>query len=132
MAPKVTITVASGEAMAATARSYEARDVDEPYFLLQHRTLTTLPEPTLPKDYRIVTAAEAGDDVRVRAHQEAWAPKRIKMLLGLPVSENEPPNSFSTSNYQAMKDVSIYRPELDLVVLAPDGAPAAFALVGSM
>lgn len=128
VAPQVTITVASGEAMAATAHSCEAREVDAPYFLLQHRTLTTLPEPTLPKDYRIVTAAEAGDDVRVRAHQDAWAPERIKMLLGLPVSENEPPSSFSTRKYQAMKDISIYRPGLDLVVLAPDGAPAAFAL----
>ena len=41
---------------------------------------------------------------------------------------NEPPSSFDLDRYRALKTVTTYRPELDLVVLTPDGSPAASAL----
>lgn len=37
-------------------------------------------------------------------------------------------SSFTLDKYKAVKAVSIYRPELDLVVVAPVANPAAFAL----
>jgi hypothetical protein len=128
LAPRGTVAVVSDSAMKTTIRSCGACDVDGPYFLLQHRTLDSLPDAALPDGYRITTAAEAGVLARVQAHRDAWAPARIKSLLGLPITGDEPTSSFSMSKYRAMKEVSIYRPELDLVVLAADGSPAAFAL----
>lgn len=46
----------------------------------------------------------------------------------MPITGEEPPNSFDHAKYAALKGLSIYRPELDLVALAADGVPAAFAL----
>ncbi|MGH3471787.1 MAG: GNAT family N-acetyltransferase [Nocardioidaceae bacterium] len=99
-----------------------------PFFLLQHRVLDRIAQPILPSRYSIVPANIAGEHARVDAHRQAWAPARIKGLLGLTVTGDEPPSGFTLDKYREMTSVSIYRPELDLVVCAPDGSPAAFAL----
>lgn len=98
------------------------------FFLLQHRDLANLRRPSVPPGYAVVTAEEAGDEVRVAAHQCAWAPARIRELLGLPVTGGESASSFTLDRYRSLKAVSIYDPGLDLVAVAPDGSPAAFAL----
>jgi GNAT superfamily N-acetyltransferase len=125
VAPTGRITLASASAM---ARDSGAREVPGPYFLMQHRLLHSGPDIPLPTGYRVVRADVAGDDARVGVHRSAWAPARIKRLLGITPTGDEPPSAFDHARYRALKRVSIYRPELDLVVLAPDGAPAAYAL----
>ncbi|WP_203995215.1 GNAT family N-acetyltransferase [Sphaerisporangium rufum] len=127
-APRGSISVVTGAPMADTLRAAGAQEVDRPFFLLQHRDLGRLPSRAPAAGYTIVTAEEAGEAARVDAHRRAWAPARIKELLGLPVTGDEPLSGFTLDRYRTMKAVSIYRPELDLVVLAPDGGPAAFAL----
>lgn len=128
-APVARISLVAGSAMARTVRDAGAEEaVSAPYFLLQHRDLADMAVATPPPGYSIVRAEEAGEQVRVDAHRRAWAPARIKQLLGLEVSGQEPGSTFSVAKYRALQSVSIYRPELDLVVLADCGTPAAFAL----
>lgn len=128
VAPQGTISLVSDAPMADTVRAHDAREVGGPFFLLQHRDLDRIPQPILPSGYAIVSANTAGEHVRVDAHRQAWAPARIKGLLGLTVTGNEPPSGFTLEKYRAMKTVGMYRCELDVVVCAPDGSPAAFAL----
>ncbi len=127
-APSGSISLVTDSAMAETLRAAGARDLDGPFFLLQQRGLEQLPHAAPAPGYTTVTAEEAGEHARVDAHRLAWAPARIKELLGLPVTGQEPQSGFTLDKYRAMKAVPSYRPELDLVVLAPDGGPAAFAL----
>lgn len=127
-APNGSISLVADAPMTDTLRTAGARDLGGPFFLLQHRSLDQLPRQTLPPGFTVVTAEQAGERTRVEAHRLAWAPARIKELLGLRATGDEPHSSFTLDKYRAMKAVSIYRSELDLVVLAPDGSPAAFAL----
>lgn len=126
--PRGSVNLTRDAPMADTVRACGARETKAPYFLLQRRILDEWPRPTLPPGYTIVTAEQAGERARVDAHRLAWAPARIKDLLGLTLNGNEGQSSFTVEKYEATKAVPIYRPELDLVVIAPDGSPAAFAL----
>ena len=126
--PRGSISLVTGSAMAYAVLASGAVEEQGPFFLLQHRRLDGLEPLAPPAGYEVVRAGEAGETVRVEAHRRAWDPARIKRLLGLPVTGDEPSSSFSASRYRALREVSIYRPELDLVALTPDGAPAAFAL----
>ncbi len=131
VAPRGSISLVVDSPMADTLRATGGHETKGPFFLLQHRDLGDLEDlgtPAVPAGFDVVTASEAGEDVRVQAHRRAWAPARIRELLGLPVTGDEPSSTFSLEKYRAMKAVSIYRPELDLVIIAPDGNPAAFAL----
>ncbi|MFD2080231.1 hypothetical protein SAMN05421678_110189 [Actinopolymorpha cephalotaxi] len=127
-APRGSISLVTDSPMADTLRAAGAHDLGGPFFLLQHRGLDQLPSLPLLPGYSILAAEEAGEHARVDAHRRAWAPARIKDLLGLPVTGDEPHSGFTLDKYEAMKAVTLYRPELDLVVMAPDGSPAAFAL----
>ena len=128
-APRGSIGLVTDAPMADTLRAAGACDVEGgPYFLLQHRSLDQLPRPALPPGYAVVTAEEAGEHTRVEAHRVAWAPVRIKELLGLTVTGDEPQSSFTQDKYRAMKAIGLYRPELDLVIVTADGSPAAYAL----
>lgn len=129
VAPSGAISLVADSAMAQTLRLTYVHEAPEvPYFLLQHRHLDRIEQPELRAGYLIATAEDAGESARVEAHRLAWAPQRIKRMLGLAVTGDEPPSSFTVDKYRAMKSVSIYQPELDLVVLASDGSPAAYAL----
>lgn len=129
IAPSGTISLVTVSAMAETLRLADVQEIpDAPHFLLQQRQLDRVEQPELRSGYLIVTAEDAGESARVQAHRLAWAPSRIKRLLGLAVTGDEPPSSFTVDKYRAMKSVSIYQPELDLVVLDSDGSPAACAL----
>lgn len=129
IAPSGAMSLVTDSAMAETLRLADVREIpDVPHFLLQHRHLHCIEQPELRAGYLIVTAEDAGEPARVEAHRLAWAPARIKRVLGLAVTGDEPPSSFTLDKYRAMKSVSIYQPELDVVVLASDGSPAAYAL----
>jgi hypothetical protein len=127
-APRGQVSLVRDAPMADTVRRAGARDTEDAFFLLQRRALDKLPDPVLPPGYTMVSAEHAGEHARVEAHRLAWAPARIKELLGLTPTGNEGQSAFTLEKYQAMKAAPIYRPELDLVVLAPDGSPSAFAL----
>ncbi len=127
-APRGSISLVTGTPMADTFREAGAHERGGPFFLLQHRGLGRLPRVPLAPGYSIVTAEEAGEAARVEAHRRAWAPARIKELLGLTITGDEPGSNFTLDAFRALKAVVAYRPELDLVVLAPDGGPAALAL----
>ncbi len=127
-APRGSISLVAETLMADTFRDAGAHERGGPFFLLQHRRLSQLSRVPLAPGYIIVTAEEAGGVARVEAHRRAWDPARIKELLGLTITGNEPGSNFTLDAYRVMKEVVVYRPELDLVVLAPDGGPAALAL----
>ena len=76
------------------------------------RSLDQLPEPSVPAGYHI-RSVEGDADVerRVEVHRAAFAPSRV-------VPES----------YRAVMRAYPYRPELDNVVVAPDGSFAAFCL----
>lgn len=126
--PQGSISLVRACPMADTVRAAGARDIGGPFFSLEHRGLAGLPGSPLPPGYTVVTAEQAGPRARVEAHRLAWAPARIKELLGLGLTGTEGQSSFTPEKYDALKAVTLYRSELDLVVLAADGSPAAFAL----
>lgn len=129
IAPSGAMSLVTDSALAETLRLADVREIpDVPHFLLQHRHLNRIERPKLRDGYQIVTVEDAGEPARVEAHRQAWDPARIKRMLGLAVTGDEPPSSFTLDKYRAMKSVSIYQPELDLVVLSSDGSPAANAL----
>ncbi len=83
--------------------------------VLQHlvRTLVgPVPGPIVPADYTIRSMAGPEDvDARVEVHRAAFAPSRV-----------------TARSYAAVMASPGYRPDLDVVVVAPDGTFAAFAL----
>ncbi len=80
---------------------YRLRGVDRP------------PRPALPPGYTLRhVAGEEDVERRVAVHRDAFAPSR-----------------YTTAKHRAVMRAPTYRPELDLVVVAPDGAFAAFAIV---
>jgi len=76
------------------------------------RSLDDLPQPSVPDGYRI-RSMEGDTDVerRVEVHRAAFAP-----------------SSVVPESYRAVMRAHPYRPELDNVVVAPDGSFAAFCL----
>jgi ribosomal protein S18 acetylase RimI-like enzyme len=88
--------------------------VDEAQRSMHHmvRPLDNLPEPELPAGYSLRTVEGDADLVRrVDVHRAAFAPSRV-----LPAS------------YRQVMAAWPYRPDLDHVVVAPDGSFAAFCL----
>ncbi len=72
-----------------------------------------LPEPSLPSGYRIRHVNGEDDlDRRVAVHRDAFAPSRM-----------------TVAKHRRVMASPTYRPELDLVVVAPDGDFAAYCLV---
>jgi GNAT superfamily N-acetyltransferase len=95
------------------------------------RDTSDLDQHGVPPGYRIrsVSTADTEDVLaRVEVHRRAWAPARIKGLLGLEVTGDEPGSSYSIDKHRAVMETPGYRPELDLVAVGPDGNLAAYAL----
>ncbi|HWV24668.1 MAG TPA: GNAT family N-acetyltransferase [Thermomicrobiales bacterium] len=72
-------------------------------------------EPTLPsgaeiRPVRVEDAAEV--EARVALHQDVWKPSR-----------------FSVEGYARLRSKPVYRPDLDLVAVAPDGELASYCVV---
>jgi GNAT superfamily N-acetyltransferase len=110
------------------------REEQGPWFAQLWRELrdtSDLDQHTTPPGYRIrcVDVADPDDVLaRVEVHRRAWAPARIKGLLGLEVTGDEPGSSYSIEKHRAVIETPGYRPELDLVAVGPDDDLAAYAL----
>ncbi len=80
---------------------------------LRQRIVPPVPDPVLPTGY-VLRHVEGEDDLehRVAVHRDAFAPSRM-----------------TVAKHRAVMDAPTYRSDLDLVVVAPDGSFAAFAIV---
>ncbi|WP_152364265.1 GNAT family N-acetyltransferase [Microlunatus speluncae] len=109
-------------------------DAAGPWFAQLWRTmsdLSDLEELQPPAGYRIVAvdpADPAAIRERVELHRRSWRPDRIRRLLGMPDSGTTAESSYSEAKHRAVMATPIYRPELDLVALDPDGRWAGYAL----
>lgn len=74
------------------------------------RGLDEIEQPELPPGFRFTSAAEAGPEATVRAHRDAW-----------------PNTMFNARAYEDVFALDAYRPELHVMVAAPDGTIAAAA-----
>lgn len=92
------------------ARGYEP---DEDSTLLMHRSLAEpIPEPPLPEDFTVRHVG--GEDEwheRVETHREVWNPSKVTLEA-----------------YRKLRQAPGYLPELDIVVVAPDGQFAAYCI----
>jgi len=74
---------------------------------------TPLPAPTLPPGYTLRNIAGEEDlEARVNVHRAAFAPSKM-----------------TTAKHRAVMASPTYRPELDLVAVAPDGSFASYCIV---
>jgi predicted N-acetyltransferase YhbS len=82
-------------------------------FRVWHRMLDAVPEPLTPGNY-VIRNVEGEKDVaaRVAAHRDAFAPSKM-----------------TEAKHRAVMASPTYRPELDLIVEAPDGSVAAYCIV---
>lgn len=109
------VRVANTEAIGRLrARGFRTDD-DAPWMRLNGRGLETIEAPHLPAGFHLRTMADAGADLaaRVAVHQAAW---------------REVGTRVTPETYASVVQTWPYRPDLDLVVEAPDGSYAAFAL----
>lgn len=99
--------------IAGLERHGYVRNDTVPFHRFMRRALTDLPEPVLPAGFT-VRSVRGPDDAARRAavHQEAWHPSRV-----------------TEASYRTVMDAWPYRPDLDWVVEAPDGAFAASCLI---
>lgn len=84
-----------------------------PSFRAWHRSLDDLPAPSPQGDY-VIRSLRGVEEVaaRVAAHRDAFAPSRM-----------------TEAKHLAVMASPTYRPDLDLVVEAPDGTIAAYCIV---
>jgi ribosomal protein S18 acetylase RimI-like enzyme len=99
-------------ALEGLARRGYAHDPAAPFFLRTARDLDAIEEPTLPAGFRLRTTADGVDAAaRVAVHRAAWEPSR-----------------FTAERYERVTRTWPFRPDLDVVVEAPDGRLAATVL----
>jgi GNAT superfamily N-acetyltransferase len=127
--PALAVTVLDTETHLTDAlrRKGFRKDPAAPYFLHCVRGLDSLPSPRLPAGH--LTRAVRPDEIAARAavHRAAWRPARIGALL-VPQVALDGESEMSAQRYRAVTETWPYRPELDQVVVAPDGEFAASAL----
>ncbi|MFI7273533.1 GNAT family N-acetyltransferase [Streptomyces sp. NPDC049879] len=79
---------------------------------LNERDLADVERPLLPSGFRFRTADEAGPEAAVRAHVDAWAS-----------------TTYTADSYTGVRRAPGYRPDLHVLVEAPDGTMAASAIL---
>jgi GNAT superfamily N-acetyltransferase len=86
---------------------------DEDFMFHNRRSLTDpIPEPSLPEGFSVRhVGGEAEWHERVETHREVWHPSRVTLEA-----------------YRRLRQAPGYIPELDLVVVAPDGGFAAYCI----
>ncbi|WP_329518898.1 GNAT family N-acetyltransferase [Spirillospora sp. NBC_01491] len=88
-----------------------------PFFIHLRHDLDDLPEPSVPEGYTLrPVRGEEDAEARAAVHRAAFS---------LPGE----PSRVVTESYRRIMRAWPYRPELDWLVEAPDGTPAAFCLV---
>jgi len=86
---------------------------DDGYWVqVNARDLTDVEEPTLPPGFRFRTADEVGPEAAVRAHVDAWHP-----------------SSFTELGFEGVRRTWPYRPDLHVLLEAPDGALVSTAVI---
>lgn len=97
---------------ALTARGYQAA-TDGPFFACLGRDLTTLPAvpPALPDGYTLHHCEARNVAIRAEAHRSAWSAWN---------------SEYSDQQHATMRGLWPYKPEYDLMAIAPDGTPAAY------
>ncbi|MFK3983748.1 GNAT family N-acetyltransferase [Micromonospora sp. NPDC050397] len=132
VAPHVTAEVSLQQTELVDALSGRGfHRADGPWFAQLWRGLADLSDLRahhLPDGYSIRRVRRDELVERVEVHRRCWDPVRIKQLLNLPVTGEEPGSSYSIEKHLAVIGSPVYREELDLVVEAADGSLAAFAL----
>jgi GNAT superfamily N-acetyltransferase len=110
----VSTTISENEphvAAALTARGYRAA-ADGPFFVCLGLDLTDLPPvPELPAGYTLRHCDDQNIATRAEAHRAAWSYWN---------------SSYSERQHAAMRELWPYKPEFDLLAIAPDGTPAAY------
>jgi GNAT superfamily N-acetyltransferase len=132
VAPRVTVEAAPQDPD-LTGRGF--RPTGGPWFVQLWRDLSDLSDlpdlsgPGPDAGGYVIRAVRPGElAARVAVHRRCWAPARIRALLGLPVTGTEPGSGYSADRHRAVTASPGYRPELDLVAVAPDGTFAAYGL----
>ncbi|MFB4316130.1 GNAT family N-acetyltransferase [Actinomadura sp. 21ATH] len=88
-----------------------------PFFVHLRRALAALPEPRVPAGYTLRHVRDARDaGIRAAAHRAAF-------------SRPGAPSKVTGAAYERLMGIWPYRNELDWLVEAPGGTPAAFCLV---
>ncbi len=92
-------------------RGYQVGEAGLVYFL--RKLEAAWPSPTLPPGYQIRNVQSEDDlEQRVAVHRDAFTPSKM-----------------TVAKHRVVMQAPTYRPELDLVVVAPDGTFAAFCIV---
>lgn len=120
LGPERTVTVLDSETgliEALRRRGYREED-GSAFFVHMRRDLADLPEPRVPEGYTLRRVCGEDDAAaRARVHRAAFT------LAG------RPPPAIGAEDYRRIMRSWPYRAELDWLVEAPDGGPAAFCLV---
>lgn len=92
------------------------RPTGEAIFQLNHQPLDRDLPGAVPPDGAIVRPVDGADEqdvaARIALHREVWAPSK-----------------FTAEGYTRLRERPLYRPDLDLVAVTPEGALAAYAIV---
>jgi GNAT superfamily N-acetyltransferase len=132
VAPRITVEVSRQDTALVDALGERGfREAGGPWFAQLWRNLTDLSDLaacSVANGYEIRPVRHHELAERVEVHRRSWAPARIKGMLGLPVTGEEPGSSYSVDKHQAVMTSPVYRSELDMVAVATDGSFAAFGL----
>ncbi len=129
VAPHVALDVSDRDtALRGTLGARGFRAVDGPWFATLWRRLDgpVAGAPVPGYEIRPVRPDEVGQ--RVAVHRSAWAPARIRTLLGLPLTGDEGTSRYDEDRHGAARASPLYQPGLDLVAVARDGSFAAYGL----
>ena len=108
----VAVRAPNTAAVAALESRGFVHDPEAPWIRLNARGLEQVPEPAVPNGYRLATMSKARDvAARVAVHRAAFDPSRV-----------------TEESYARVMAEWPYRPDLDCVVVAPDGSFASYAL----
>jgi predicted N-acetyltransferase YhbS len=106
------------------------REIEAPFFRHCLRDLDDrTPAPQLPDGYRVRPVEPGETEQRAAVHREAWRPKRIGQMQVPPAEkEDDRESGMTAERYAQIAATWPYRPDLDLIVEAPDGTLVASAL----
>ncbi|RWM24471.1 GNAT family N-acetyltransferase [Mesorhizobium sp.] len=90
----------------------EAGSDNGPWVQFNIRELTDVPDPVLPEGFRFLTAGDVPPAAAVKAHRDAWHASR-----------------FTEAAFERVRRTWPYRPDLHVLVAAPDGTLAATAII---
>lgn len=104
---------------------------DLPWFAQLWRDLADLADlgdHPVPPGYAVRPTRPDEIEKRAEVHRRCWAPARIKLLLGVPVTGDEADSSYTVAKQTAVMASPLYRPELDLVAEDSAGHLVAYGL----